>query len=94
LVVLPHNLLIVDYGLGFLGSVHDVYAFQHTRTSKEHTELLGNYHWIWSDSVYPSEPWCLVPFKKPRGGRLTHDQNTFNRFLSTVKCALYFCDLN
>ncbi|KIK74654.1 hypothetical protein PAXRUDRAFT_157965, partial [Paxillus rubicundulus Ve08.2h10] len=80
LVMLPHNLLIVDSGLGFPGSVHDAYAFQHTRTSKEHAELLGNknYHWIWSYSAYPSEPWCVVPFKKPRKGQLTCDQNTFN----------------
>ncbi|KIJ05466.1 hypothetical protein PAXINDRAFT_93441, partial [Paxillus involutus ATCC 200175] len=90
LVILPHNLLIVDYGLGFPGSVHDAYAFQHTRTLREHAELLDNQHWIWADSAYPSEPWCVVPFKKPRGGRLTRDQNTFNQFLSTVKCSPIF----
>ncbi|KIK81384.1 hypothetical protein PAXRUDRAFT_156225, partial [Paxillus rubicundulus Ve08.2h10] len=73
LVILPHNLLIVDYGLGFLGSVHDAYAFQHTRTSRKHAEVLDN--WIWADSAYPSEPLCVVPFKKPHGGWLTHDQN-------------------
>ncbi|KAF9224255.1 hypothetical protein BS17DRAFT_795716 [Gyrodon lividus] len=67
LVILPHNLLIADYGLGLPGSVHDAYAFQHTRTSREHAELLGDQHWIWADRAYPSEPWCVVPFKKPRG---------------------------
>ncbi|KAF8834522.1 hypothetical protein BDN67DRAFT_914822, partial [Paxillus ammoniavirescens] len=67
LVILPHNLLIADYGIGFPRSVYDAYAFQYTQTSREHIELLGN-HWIWADSVYPSEPWCVVPFKKPRRG--------------------------
>ncbi|KAF9226191.1 hypothetical protein BS17DRAFT_698525, partial [Gyrodon lividus] len=59
-------------------------AFQHSRTSREHAELLGNQHWIWSDSAYPSEPWCVVQFKKPHGGQLTCDQNTCNQFLSTI----------
>ncbi|KIK74612.1 hypothetical protein PAXRUDRAFT_175147, partial [Paxillus rubicundulus Ve08.2h10] len=44
LVILPHNLLIVDYGIGFNGSVHDAYAFQYTQTSREHVELLGDWH--------------------------------------------------
>ena len=26
--MLPYDLLVVDYGLGHLGSVHDAYAFQ------------------------------------------------------------------
>ncbi|KIK93878.1 hypothetical protein PAXRUDRAFT_144046, partial [Paxillus rubicundulus Ve08.2h10] len=90
LVILPHNLLIGDYGLGLPGSVHDVYAFQHTRISSEHVELLGDQHWIWADSAYPSEPWWVVPFKKPRGRQLTHDQNNFNRYLSTVNCPSHF----
>ncbi|KIK72563.1 hypothetical protein PAXRUDRAFT_180436 [Paxillus rubicundulus Ve08.2h10] len=68
LVILPHNLLIADYGIGFPRSVHDAYAFQYTWTSREHVELLGDWHWVWADSAYPSEPWCVVPFKKPRGG--------------------------
>ncbi|KIK72709.1 hypothetical protein PAXRUDRAFT_180066 [Paxillus rubicundulus Ve08.2h10] len=83
-----HNLLIADYGLGLPGSVHDAYAFQHTRTSREHAELLGDQHWIWADSAYPSEPWCVVPFKKPWGGWLTHDKNNFNQYLSTVNYSL------
>ncbi|KIK80366.1 hypothetical protein PAXRUDRAFT_766152, partial [Paxillus rubicundulus Ve08.2h10] len=44
LVILPHNLLIADYGIGFPRSVHDAYAFQYTRTSREHVELLGDQH--------------------------------------------------
>ncbi|KIK82465.1 hypothetical protein PAXRUDRAFT_153751 [Paxillus rubicundulus Ve08.2h10] len=88
MVIQPHNLLIADYGLGLPGSVHDAYAFQHTRMFREHAELLGDEHWIWTDSAYPSESWCVVPFKKPRGGRLTRDQNNFNQYLSTVNYSL------
>ncbi|KIK77969.1 hypothetical protein PAXRUDRAFT_775273, partial [Paxillus rubicundulus Ve08.2h10] len=81
LVTMPHNLSIVDYGLGLPGSVHDAYAFQLSQTAKDHEELLGERHWIWADSAYPLETWCIVPFKKPKNGRLTWDQKTFNYFL-------------
>ncbi|KIM50126.1 hypothetical protein SCLCIDRAFT_78656, partial [Scleroderma citrinum Foug A] len=30
LVIMPHNLMIVDYALGQPGSIHDSYAFQGT----------------------------------------------------------------
>ena len=30
LTIMPHNLLIIDYGLGHPRSVHDAYAFQGT----------------------------------------------------------------
>ncbi|KIK79880.1 hypothetical protein PAXRUDRAFT_160090, partial [Paxillus rubicundulus Ve08.2h10] len=68
MVILPHNLLIADCGIGFPRTVHDAYAFEYTRTSREHVGLLGDWHWIWADSAYPSEPWCVVPFKKPEVG--------------------------
>ncbi|KIK76923.1 hypothetical protein PAXRUDRAFT_779860, partial [Paxillus rubicundulus Ve08.2h10] len=90
LVIMPHNLLIVDYGLGLPGSVHDAYTFQLTWTAKDHEELLGERHWIWADSVYPSETWCIVPFKKPKNGRLTQDQKTFNYFLLKVSYFILF----
>jgi hypothetical protein len=33
---------------------------------------------------YFFETWCIPPFKKPRNGRLTRDQKTFNYHLSKV----------
>ena len=82
-IIMPHNLLIVDYALGQPGSVHDAHAFQKTRMYQDPT-LIPQHHWIWADSAYPSEKWCAVPFKKPHGGRLTRRQNTYNRYLSKV----------
>ena len=32
---MPHNLLIVDYGLGYPGSIHDAYAFQGTEMGQD-----------------------------------------------------------
>ncbi|KAG2061987.1 hypothetical protein BDR06DRAFT_853016, partial [Suillus hirtellus] len=81
-VILPHNLLIVDYSLGHPRSVHDAFAFRSTRLYEEHADLLPDGHWVWADSAYPLEPWCIVPYKKPRNGRLTKDQKTFNYHLS------------
>ncbi|KIM57633.1 hypothetical protein SCLCIDRAFT_28722 [Scleroderma citrinum Foug A] len=82
-VVMPHNLMIVDYVLGQPGSVHDAYAFHGTWMYQD-PGLIPQHHWIWADSAYPCEKWCAVPFKKPRGGRLTHRQNTYNRYLSKI----------
>jgi hypothetical protein len=76
--------MIVDYSLGQPGSVHDAYAFRSTRLYEEHANLLPDDHWVWADSAYPLEPWCIPPFKKPRNGRLTKDQRTFNYHLSKV----------
>ena len=81
---MPHNLLIVDYSLGHPGSVHDAWAFRSTRIYQQHAALLQDDHWIWADSAYPLEPWCIPPFKKPRNGALTRDQKTFNYHLSKV----------
>ncbi|KAF9223944.1 hypothetical protein BS17DRAFT_704638, partial [Gyrodon lividus] len=59
-------------------------AFQLTWTSRDHEELLGEGHWIWADSAYSPETWCIVPFKKQKNGCLTQDQKTFNYFLSKI----------
>jgi hypothetical protein len=81
---MPHNLLIVDYGLGHPGSVHDAYAFQGTRIASQPATLIPHDHWIWADTAYPTETWCVVPFKKPRGGGLSQNQNRYNRYVSKV----------
>ncbi|KIN96004.1 hypothetical protein M404DRAFT_52832, partial [Pisolithus tinctorius Marx 270] len=66
-----HNLSIVDYALGQPGSVHDAFAFQGTRMYQDPVNFIPPHHWIWADSAYLMEKWCVVPFKKPRGGSLT-----------------------
>ncbi|KAF9219481.1 hypothetical protein BS17DRAFT_798091 [Gyrodon lividus] len=71
LIITPHNLLIVDYGLGHPGSVHDACMFQGTRIASQPATLIPHNHWIWDDTVYLTEMWCVVPFKKPRGGGLS-----------------------
>ena len=83
-IIMPHNLMIVNYALGQLGSVHDAYAFQGTQMLQDPTNSIPPNHWIWADSAYPFKTWCTVPFKKPCGGRLTWRQNTYNRYLSKV----------
>ncbi|KAG2053175.1 hypothetical protein BDR06DRAFT_1054468 [Suillus hirtellus] len=64
-VVMIHNLAIADYAIGHTGSAHDAYTFQSTHIYHHHTTLLGDNHWIWVDSAYPLESWCIPPFKKP-----------------------------
>lgn len=87
-----HNLAIADYAIGHTGSAHDAYAFRSTHIYHHHATLLGDNHWIWADSAYPLEPWCIPPFKKPVNGALTSDQKAFNTALSRV-CVLFYFSL-
>jgi len=80
---MPHNLRIVNYGLGHPGSVHDTYAFQGTRMAKDPGRVIPQDHWIWADSAYPTQTWCVVPFKAVGGG-LTRTKNLYNKYLSRV----------
>jgi len=85
LVVMPHNFLIVDYGLGHPGSVHDAYAFQGMYLARNPGHTILQDHWIWADSTYPSHTWCVVPFKTPQTARLSQAQNLYNKYLSQVR---------
>ncbi|KAG2048435.1 hypothetical protein BDR06DRAFT_984800 [Suillus hirtellus] len=49
-VILLHNLCIVDYVIGIPGSLHNSNIFGQTR-------------WLWADSAYASQVWCVTPFK-------------------------------
>lgn len=81
---MPHNLRIVDYGLGHPGSAHDANAFRGTRVFEEHETLLADDEWVWGDSAYPILPWLVPPFKRQRGASLNREQGSFNYFLSKV----------
>ncbi|KAG2336836.1 hypothetical protein BDR05DRAFT_978687 [Suillus weaverae] len=82
--IFPHNLFIMDYFLGHPGSIRDAFAFQSTRLYKKHADLLPDGPWVWADSAYPLEPWCMTPFKKPCNGWLTKDQKSFNYHLFEI----------
>ena len=45
--------MIADYSVGHTGSVHASWAFQSTRTFKEHARIFGTDEWMWADSAYP-----------------------------------------
>ena len=62
-VVMPHNLLVVDYGLGHPMSVYDAYVFQGMEMAQNREVLIPEGQWMWADSTYPPRPWCVVPFK-------------------------------
>ncbi|KIJ05356.1 hypothetical protein PAXINDRAFT_93582 [Paxillus involutus ATCC 200175] len=53
-VVMPHNLIIMDYALGHPGSVHDAWAFQGTHITSNPPTFIPCNHWTWADSAYPT----------------------------------------
>ena len=79
-----HNLFIVDYGLGHPRSVHDTYAFQGTWIAQEAEALIPENHWVWADSAYPTQTWCVVPFKATCNTPLLRLQKVYNCYLSKV----------
>ncbi|KAI0345448.1 hypothetical protein BDW22DRAFT_1325369, partial [Trametopsis cervina] len=90
LAVLLHNLLIVDYTIGHVGSVHDSTQFQDSRLSKAREEYLNDNEWIWADSAYPLAFWCATPFRAPPGGELTLEQKRYNYWVSRLKGRFQF----
>jgi hypothetical protein len=88
-VVFPHNLRIVDYVIGVPGSLHDSTAFQNTRIACFPHQFFQQNEWLWADSAYGCQPWCMVPFKRPTEGTLTRSQKTFNYYLSKVCIFVY-----
>ena len=81
----------MDYTVGHTGSVHDALAFRATRIFKEHARILAPGEWIWADSAYPAETWCVPPFRRPAGGELLPDQRTYNYHVSKVSlCSTFF----
>jgi len=79
--MLPDSLAIVDYAVGHTGSVHNAQAF---RVTQEHKCILAPGEWIWADSAYPPKMWCVTPFQKPAGGKLSPNQQTYNYHVSKV----------
>jgi DDE superfamily endonuclease len=69
--------------------MHDVWAFQSTRTFKNHNKIFGPGEWMWVDSAYPPETWSVSLFKKPVNGQLTSDQRTFNYWVSKVSYEVF-----
>ena len=79
-----HNLHIVDYGLGHPGSVHDAHAFLETYITQNPDGIIPPEHWIWADSVYTTQTWCVVPFKSTGGTGLSQSENIYIKYLSKV----------
>jgi len=82
--MLSDSRAIVDYAVGHTGSVHNAQAFCATHIFKEHKCILAPGKWIWADSAYPSKMWCVTPFQKPAGGKLSPNQQTYNYHVSKV----------
>jgi hypothetical protein len=79
----------MDYAVGHTGSIHNSTAFQNTHIFKEHQNILAPGEWIWADSAYPAETWCIAPFRKPVSGKLSADQRTYNYHLLKVSPTLF-----
>ncbi|KIM62368.1 hypothetical protein SCLCIDRAFT_44559, partial [Scleroderma citrinum Foug A] len=62
-VIMPHNLRIIDYMIGVPGSLHDSTSFLHAQIFRHPQAFLSANEWIWADTAYPSLTWCVAPFE-------------------------------
>ncbi|KAF9502760.1 hypothetical protein BS47DRAFT_1284980, partial [Hydnum rufescens UP504] len=51
--------------------------------SKDPAHWFAHGEFMWADSGYALQPWCVVPFKKPLNQR--PENKTFNYYLSRVR---------
>ncbi|KAG2069352.1 hypothetical protein BDR04DRAFT_1128883 [Suillus decipiens] len=64
-IIFPHNLRIIDYVIGVPGSLHDSNAFRRTKVARSPNDFFGAGEWLWADSAYATQMWCITPFKRP-----------------------------
>ncbi|KAF8576163.1 hypothetical protein K439DRAFT_1367925 [Ramaria rubella] len=57
-------------------------CFQDSHVYHKHCHLFRNGEWIWADSAYPVQPWCVSPYKRPAADR--QENKTFNFWVSHV----------
>jgi hypothetical protein len=81
LVTLP-NLRIIDYVIGHCGSAHDSTVFHDSRTYRNSGILFNENEWMWADSAYALDRWCITPYKRPHAA--LPENKTFNYHLSRV----------
>src|ERR1700678_2531651 len=81
LVTLP-NLRIIDYVIGHCGSAHNSTVFHDSRTYRNSSILFNKNEWMWADSAYALDSWCITPYKRPHAA--LPENKTFNYHLSRV----------
>jgi len=68
--------------IGYCGSAHDSTVFCDSQTYKCSSTLFDENEWIWADSAYVLDTWCIMPYKKPLSNLV--ENKTFNYHLSWV----------
>jgi hypothetical protein len=69
--------------VGHCGSAHDATVFRSAHTYLSSCDLFEPGEWIWADSAYALDAWCVTPYNKPLS---THPENKkFNYHLSWVR---------
>ena len=86
LVTLP-NLRIINYVIGHCGSAHDSTVFHDSRTYCNSSILFNENEWMWVDSAYALDSWCIAPYKRPHTA--LPENKTFNYHLSWVRSSFH-----
>ncbi|KJA13254.1 hypothetical protein HYPSUDRAFT_115878, partial [Hypholoma sublateritium FD-334 SS-4] len=58
-------------------------AFRASQTYNSSQTLFENGEWIWADSAYALDEWCVTPYKKPLGN--LPENKIFNYHLLQVR---------
>ena len=85
----PSNLRVVDYSLGFTGSIHDATAFEHTAAALHPNWMFKGSEFAWMDSAYPLSKHTIPVHKKPAS--LKCENAIFDRMVSHLHVRSEHC---
>jgi len=71
--------------LGWPGSIHDDRSISTSALLRNPDDFFGYRQYLVGDSAFSPRRTLISVFKKPRGGALTEDQETFNKILSKFR---------
>ncbi|KAA8916102.1 hypothetical protein TRICI_001753 [Trichomonascus ciferrii] len=84
-IVCTHDNRIIYALIGFPGSSYDSYNYQSTMLWNKSNDCFSPGEYLIGDKAYPLSRHLITPYKCPKGGTLSQDQLTYNRYVSSQR---------
>lgn len=84
-MVCTHDNRIIYSLIGFPGSSHDSRDYKATMLWNESNDYFSPGEYLIGDKAYPLSRHLITPYKSPRGGTLSQDRLTYNRYVSSQR---------
>jgi DDE superfamily endonuclease len=91
MVICDNKRRIRHYLAGFPGSAHDNRVFKATKLALQPNDHFEKMQYLIGDSAFENQPYMVSAFKKPRGGCMTRQQESFNEKLARLRIISEHC---